>query len=232
MTKMRVAMAVLFTAILIGGLVAGALTISRSIRGPDPESIASASLQSVREQARLTAFAARFVAAVTSSQERFGLTAQKTLIMPGMVRYEIDLAKIDEGDLEWDEAGNRLTVIIPPIEVSRPEIQLSELQEYDSGGLLMRLTNAEQRLDAANRRRAEEELARQARQALPLRLARDAARRAIERSFAMPLKAAGIDAQVRVRFADEPDDAPSYLDRSRRIEDVLGERERSSATGS
>lgn len=232
MTKMRVAMAVLFTAILIGGLVAGALTISRSIRGPDPESIASASLQSVREQARLTAFAARFVAAVTSSQERFGLTAQKTLIMPGMVRYEIDLAKIDEGDLEWDKAGNRLTVIIPPIEVSRPEIQLSELQEYDSGGLLMRLTNAEERLDAANRRRAEEELARQARQALPLRLARDAARRAIERSFAMPLKAAGIDAQVRVRFADEPDDAPSYLDRSRRIEDVLGERERSSATGS
>lgn len=63
----------------------------------------------------------------------------------------------------------------------------------------MRLTNAEQRLDAANRRRAEEELARQARQALPLRLARDAARNAIERSFAMPLKAAGIDAQVALR---------------------------------
>lgn len=232
MTKVRVAMAVLLAAVLIGGLVAGALTISRSIRGPDAESIASASLQSVREQARLTAFAARFVAAVTSSQERFGLTAQKTLIMPGMVRYEIDLAKIDDSDLEWDKADNRLTVIIPPIEVSRPEIQLGELQEYDSGGLLMRLTNAEERLDAANRRRAEEELARQARQALPMRLARDAARRAIERSFAMPLKAAGLDAQVRVRFADEPDDAPSYLDRSRRIEDVLGERERSSATGS
>jgi hypothetical protein len=231
MAKVRVAMAVLFAAILIGGLALGALTISRSIRGPDPESIASASLQSVREQARLTAFAARFVAAVTSSQERFGLTAQKTLIMPGMVRYEIDLAKIGDGDLEWDEAYKRLTVTIPAIEVSRPEIQLSELQEYDSGGLLMRFTNAEERLDAANRRRAEEELARQARQALPLRLARDAARHAIERSFAMPLKAAGIDAQVSVRFADEPDGAPSYLDRSRRIEDVLGERERSSATG-
>lgn len=230
MTKVRAVMAVLLAAILIGGLIAGALTISRSIRGPDPESIASASLQSVREQARLTAFAARFVAAVTSSQERFGLRAQKTLIMPGMVRYEIDLAKIDDSDLEWDETDNRLTVIVPPVEVSRPEIQLGELQEYDSGGLLMRLTNAEERLDAANRRRAEEELARQARQALPLRLARDAARRAIERTFAMPLKAAGLDAQVRVRFADEPDDAPSYLDRSRRIEDVLGER--SSANGS
>ena len=196
MTKVRVTMAVLLTAVLIGGLVAGALTISRSIKGPDPESIASASLQSVREQARLTAFAARFVAAVTSSQERFGLTAQKTLIMPGMVRYEIDLAKIGDGDLAWDEASKRLTVTIPPIEVSRPEIQLSELQEYDSGGLLMRLTNAEERLDAANRQRAEEELARQATQALPMRLARDAARRAIERSFAMPLKAAGIEVDM------------------------------------
>ncbi|TFI58685.1 hypothetical protein E2493_08600 [Sphingomonas parva] len=41
-------------------------------------------------------------------------------------------------------------------------------------------------------------------QPVPMRLARDAARRAIERSFAMPLKAAGKDANVAVRFLDRP----------------------------
>lgn len=217
-------------AALVLGLVIGALLVAGSRlndlfgRGPDPETIAAASLQSVREQARLTPFAARFVAVVTSSQQRFGLSARKTLIMPGMVRYEIDLSRIRQEDLSWDASANRLSIVIPPLEISQPQVDLSGLQEYGSDGLLMRLTNAEDRLDAANRERGEQELIRQARQALPMRLARDAARRAIERSFAMPLKAAGLDAEVSVAFADEPGQEPSYLDRSRRMQDVLREK--------
>lgn len=214
---------------LLLGLVAGALIMASSRigdifgGGPDPQSIASASLQSVKEQARLTPFAARFVAVVTSTQNRFGLSAQKTLIMPGMVRYELDLSKIQQRDLRWDEAGKTLTVRIPPLEISQPQIDLAELQEYESRGILMRLTNAEDRIDAANRKRGQQELLRQARQPLPMKLARDAARRAVERSFTMPLKAAGIDATVRVSFADEPAASRSYLDRSRRMEDVVGD---------
>jgi hypothetical protein len=90
----------------------------------------------------------------------------------------------------------------------------------------MALTDAENTLDAVNRKRGQQELMRQARAAMPVRLARDAARRAVERSFAMPLRAAGIEAQVDVRFADEPGSRdPSLMDRSRRVEDVLKERE-------
>jgi hypothetical protein len=178
----------------------------------------------MREQARLTPFAARFVAVVTSTQSRFGLNAKKTLIMPGMVRYEIDLAKLQQRDLAWDQAAKKLSVTLPPLEISRPEINLNELQEYDSGGVLMALTSAEDRIDAANRQRGQEELVRQARAALPMRLAREAAKRAVERSFEMPLRAAGIEAEVEARFADEARQEPSYLDRSRRPEDVLKER--------
>jgi hypothetical protein len=211
--------------LVLGILLMGAVRFADMFgRGPDPETIAAASLQSVREQARLTPFAARFVAVVTSSQQRFGLSARKTLIMPGMVRYELDLSKIRQQDLSWNASASRLSVRIPPLEISQPQINLSELQEYGSEGLLMRLTDAEERLDAANRKQGQQELMRQARQALPMRLARDAARRAVERSFAMPLKAAGIDAEVQVAFSDEPQPDPSYLDRSRRIEDVLRER--------
>jgi hypothetical protein len=43
----------------------------------------------------------------------------------------------------------------------------------------------------------------QAHDALPMRLAAEAARSAIERSFAMPLKAAGVDATVVARFGAE-----------------------------
>ena len=40
----------------------------------------------------MVAFTGRFVAVVTARETRFGLTARKTLIMPGSVRYGIDLA--------------------------------------------------------------------------------------------------------------------------------------------
>ncbi|MBF6873301.1 hypothetical protein HN308_20165, partial [Acinetobacter baumannii] len=56
----------------------------------------------------------------------------------------------------------------------------------------------------ANRKRAQEELIKQAKGATPMRLAQRAARTAVEQSFAMPLKAAGIDASVTARFADAP----------------------------
>ncbi|QAY78521.1 DUF4230 domain-containing protein [Sphingosinicella sp. BN140058] len=217
---------VLLVGLIIGGLLVASLRVGDWFRGPDPETIAAASLQSVREQARLTPFSARFVAVVTSTQRRFGLSAEKTLIMPGTVRYELDLAKLRQQDMDWDDTTKILSISLPPLEISAPQIDPAEVREYGGGGLLGTLTDAEKVLDASNRQAGQVELKRQAMQAMPLRLARDAARRAVERSFAMPLKAAGIDdATVNVRFRDEGRTDPSQLDRSRRIEDVLRERQ-------
>jgi hypothetical protein len=64
----------------------------------------------------------------------------------------------------------------------------------------MALTDVSSDLDAANKAAGQGELIRQAQEQLPMRLARQAALNAIERSFAMPLKAAGIDATVTARF--------------------------------
>lgn len=212
--------------LVLGALLVGSLRVGDWFEGPDPETIAAASLQSMREQARLTTMAGRYVAVVTSTQRRFGLSAEKTLIMPGLVRYEVDLAKLDQGDVAWDAATETLSVRLPPLEVSGPQIDFESVREYQDGRVLMALTDVEQTLDQANRRRGQQELIRQARQPMPMRLARDAAKKAVARSFAMPLRAAGIEANVEVRFADEAADDPSYLDRSRRIEDVLEERQR------
>lgn len=210
-------------ALVVLAVAAVWMLADRVERGAAPETIVSASLQGLREQNRLSAFTASYVAVVTSTQRRLGvLSARKTLIMPGLVRYEVDLAKLQLGDLRWDAASKTLSVELPAVELVGPQVDLSAVREYDDGGILMRVTDVGQRLDAANRRAAQSELLRQARQAVPMRLARDAHRRAIERSFALPLAAAGIDAKVEARFADERPNGNERerWDRSRSLEEV------------
>jgi len=181
----------------------GAAWRLRAVFMPDPTSIARASLEAVRAQDRLTPFAARFVAVVTSEEKRFGLSARKTLIMPGLVRYSLDLGKLHDRDLTWDATSKTLAVTLPPLDIEGPEVDLTAIREYDGGGVLMALTDAEKDLDQSNRKAGQAELLTQAHAALPMRLARDAARGAIERSFALPLKAAGLEATVTAKFADE-----------------------------
>ena len=172
-------------------------------RGYAPETVVAASLQGLRDQNVLVPFTARYVAVVTSTQARLGLEAKKTLIMPGTVRYELDLGSLEPSDLDWDAGTNALTVTLPPLRLAGPEIDLDSISEFRDGVILLTLTDAEKTLDAANRKAAQDELIKQARDAVPMRLAQNAARAAIEQSIAMPLKAAGIDAKVAARFADE-----------------------------
>lgn len=197
---------------------------------PDPVSIASASLDGLREQNRLIVFSASYNAAVTTTMTRMGLSARKTLIMPGSVRYEVDLAKLDADSVRWDAQTGTLSVEMPPIEIARPEVQIDQIQSYSEGGILMKLTDAEKTLDEANRKKGVAELAKQAKNPLQMRLARDAARRAVESSFVLPLRAAGLDAKVDAFFAFERGaDNKDRWDVSRPIKDVLADKERQNA---
>jgi hypothetical protein len=198
--------------------------IKRQFAAPSPVTVAQASLEGLREQNRLSTFAARYVAVVTSTQSRLGLSAKKTLIMPGMIRYEVDLSKLQQRNLKWDAGANKLTITLPPVEVVGPEVDINNIREYGEGGILMSLTNVEDKLDEANRKAGQAELVRQAREETPMRLARDATRRAVERSFLMPLKAVGVNATVEVLFPDEVKGPSEQWDVSRSIEDVLANR--------
>ncbi len=190
--------------------------------GPDPMEIANATLLSVREQGRQTVFVGRFAAIATASESRFGMSARKTLIMPGQVRYAVDLSRLRREHLAWDSATRTLTVTLPPLEIAGPQLDLNQVQEYSEGGMLMALTDAGRTIDSANNRAAQEELTRQARGPLPMNEARSAAMRDVARSFALPLRASGIDASVAARFVG-PDgrEQASFLDRPRRIEDRI-----------
>ncbi len=209
-------------ALLLGALLGFVLRPALRAPTPDPLAIAHAASLSVREHGRLTSFTGRYVAIVSSRRTRFGLTARKTLIMPGSVRYSVDLSRLRRQNLEWDAPTRTLSVTLPPLEISGPTIDLNQVQEYSEGGILMALTDAERTLDQANRRSAQDELMRQARERTPTSLARDAAMRVVARSFAMPLRAAGVDASVSVRFVDPSGrEEASFLDRPNRIEDAV-----------
>jgi hypothetical protein len=170
---------------------------------PDPVTIATASIQGLREQNKLSAFQASYVAVVTSTQSRFGLSTERTVIMPGTVDYDVDLSKLTRRDVVWDAKSKTLGVTLPQPMPSAPRININAIKTYGRDGVLGTFTDVGLQLDNTNRVAAQKELASQALQPEPMKLARDATRRAVEQSFALPLRAAGLDATVRVRFAGE-----------------------------
>jgi hypothetical protein len=216
---------------LVLGLLLGTFTgiADKLFGGPNPKTIASESLQAMRAENRLSVFAARYVSVVTSSEQQLGglLSSQRTLILPGNVRYELDLSKLQPKDVIWDASAKTLRVQMPEIEVAGPDVDINAVKEYGGGGVLSALTNANQQLDQTNRDRAVRDLRGQATAAVPMQLARQAARLAVERSFAMPLLAAGFkDVKVVARFPTEGIDDPSYVDLSTPYEQAMKEAER------
>jgi hypothetical protein len=183
----------------------------------------------MRAQNRLIAFVARYVSVVSSEQQRLGglVSSERTLVLPGDVRYELDLSKLEPGDVTWDNSSHTLRVQLPEVEIAGPDVDLTAAREFGDGGVLSALTNADQQLDQTNRARAVADLRKQASAEVPMRLARQAARQAVERSFAMPLLAAGFkDVKVVARFPTEGTDEPSYLDLSTPYEEAIKEAER------
>lgn len=216
-------------ALLLGLALGGAGLLGSLFGGPNPEVIATSSLESMRAQNRLVVFVARYVSVTSAKESRLGFSTEHTLILPGDVRYELDLSKLNQGDVKWDGGSNTLAVRLPDVEIAGPDVDLAHAREYGSGGLLAAFTNTSQGLDQANRAKAVADLRNQARGETPMRLARAAARQAVERSFAMPLKAAGFrDAKVVARFPGEGD-ATSAWDVSTSYENAVKEAEKREA---
>jgi len=216
-------------ALLLGLALGGAGLLGGLFGGPDAKSIATSSLESMRAQNKLDVFVARYVSVTTARESRLGFSTERTLILPGDVRYVLDLSKLQQDDVKWDKGSNTLSVRLPDVQIAGPDVDLAHAREYGSGGLLAAFTNAEQGLDQANRAKAVADLRKQAMGEVPMRLARQAARQAVERSFAMPLKAAGFEeAKVVARFAGEATDT-SQWDVSTSYENAVKEAERREA---
>jgi hypothetical protein len=217
--------------LLLAALVAAALALAfftgRWLTAPDrlePDELARTGLETLRVQNRLSVLRASFVTVQTRREEAaFGLlTAERTLLLPGAVAYEVDLARLRDGDVRWDEATRTMTVTAPPVEVVGPEVDVQRMKSFQSGRFAELIGGAEARLDQVTRTAALADLRGQAAAPAMIVMAQDAARRAIAANFALPLRAAGLDARVTVRFRGDPVPNDDRVDTTRSLREVLG----------
>jgi hypothetical protein len=187
---------------LLALIMGGVWWIARQSQ-PQISSIVASTLESMQEQNRLLTFTNNSTATVTTTQSRYGLTAKKTLIVKGVMRYEVDMAKLTADDVRWDAKSKTISVRIPPIEIAPPQIDLNSIQEYGEGGILRTLTDVDATLDAANRTKAQAQLVEQAKSPVIMELARAASKKAVLKNFATPLAAAGVSATVTPFFDGE-----------------------------
>ncbi len=186
-------------------LIGGGIWFAVKQNEPQMGSVVASTLDALQEQNRLLTFTNTSTATVTTTQSRYGLSAKKTLIVKGVMRYEVDMAKLTADDVRWDAASKTLSVRIPPIEIAPPQIDLNSIQEYGEGGILRSLTNVDSALDSANRAKAQTQLVTQAQSLVLMDLARAASKKAVAKNFEAPLKAAGIEAVITPFFDGERD---------------------------
>ena len=159
------------------------------------------------KQNSLTVFSSRFEVVAESEDTRgvMGvpvLRSRQATIVPATVEYRLDLSGMERGDFVWDEAGDRLTVTLPQLQTSRPNIDEGAARVFTEGAYVTR--DAAQDLARNNSQQAERKATAFAKNPEILALARQAAREAVRQNLTIPLQVAGYgDVSVDVRFEDE-----------------------------
>lgn len=164
----------------------------------------AASMAAFEKQNRLTVFTAQLSPVVTSSDERLLglLESSQVAVIPARVDYTLDLSEMDHSRLTWNEQGQQLDVRLPPLTISRPNLDEGRAQYLNRGMWIDRKTQTN--LTRASTQTAEREAAKQAANPVLLNLARAAAKQAIRQNLAIPLEVAGYDrVTVSVRFDGE-----------------------------
>ncbi len=171
---------------------------------PDHGDPVAASLLAFEKQDRLTVFTAQLAPVVSADDSRiFGmLKSRQVAVIPARVDYTIDLQKMDKARMAWDAKGQRLTVTLPPLQLSRPNLDEAHAQYLREGVWIT--GDAQAQLTRDNTLTAERMAGEQARNPALLGLAREAARGAMRQNLAIPLEVAGYgNVQVEVKFDGE-----------------------------
>jgi len=162
------------------------------------------SLAAFEKANRLTVFSAQLAPVVASDDERLMglLTSRQIAVIPARVDYTLDLSKMTRSSMAWDEEAQRLTVTLPPLTVSRPNLDEGRAQYLREGVWITR--TAQDDLTRANTKLAEQQAVEQAANPVLMNLARAAAKDAVRQNLSAPLQVSGHPAAtVVVRFAGE-----------------------------
>jgi hypothetical protein len=172
------------------------------VHGGDP---LATTLTAFEKQNRLTVFSAQLSPVVANDDESlFGmLKSRQVAVIPARVDYTIDLSQMGKDRLSWNAEARRLDVRLPPLKLSRPNLDEARAQYLREGVWIT--STAQDRLTHANSQLAEKQAGEQAANPVLMGLARAAARDAIRQNLTIPLQVAGYgDVMVAVRFDGEP----------------------------
>lgn len=162
------------------------------------------SLVAFEKQNKLMVFSAQLAPVVASQDSRlFGaIQSRQVAVIPARVDYTLDLSKMGRDRLGWDESSRTLSVLLPPLAISKPNLDEGRAQYLREGIWITR--DAQDNLTRKNTRLAESQAMEQAANPILVNLARSAAKDAIRQNLAIPLEVAGFgDVTVAVRFDGE-----------------------------
>jgi len=163
------------------------------------------SLIAFEKQDRLSVFSAQLAPVVSSDDSRmFGLVKSKQVaVIPARVDYAIDLGAVGRDRMKWNAATQMLSVRLPPLSVTRPNLDEARAQYLREGVWITR--DAQAKLTRDNTRLAEQMAVEQASNPVLMNLARGAAKEAIRQNLSIPLQVAGYgNVKVVVSFDGEP----------------------------
>lgn len=163
------------------------------------------SLVAFQKQDQLSVFSAQLAPVVSSDDSRmFGLVHSKQVaVIPARVDYAIDLGGVGRDRMKWDAVNKTLSVRLPPLTVTRPNLDEARAQYLREGVWITR--DAQAKLTRDNTRLAEQLAVEQAGNPVFMNLARGAAKEAIRQNLSIPLEVAGYgNVKVVVSFDGEP----------------------------
>ncbi len=175
------------------------------VLSPNPGDPLGTSLTAFEKQNKLTVFSAQLSPVVASDDNQLLglLKSRQVAVIPARVDYTLDLSQMNRDRLAWDAGKKRLDVLLPPLTVSRPNLDESRAQYLREGVWIT--AKAAERMGRANTRLAEQQAMSQAANPTLMGLARAAAKDAIRQNLAIPLQVAGFgDVAVSARFDGEP----------------------------
>lgn len=166
--------------------------------------VLATSLTAFEKQNRLTVFSAQLSPVVASNEEALLglLKSRQVAVIPARVDYVLDLSAMGRDRLAWDAATQKLSVRLPPLQLTPPNLDEGRAQYLREGVWISRST--QDQLTRENTLAAEKQARAQAANPVLVQLARAAAKDAVRQNLAIPLQVAGYDRiTVAVRFDGE-----------------------------
>jgi hypothetical protein len=171
--------------------------------GSDDDVVATL-VTSVQKMNDLTVFGAQLFSIAKTEREGLisPLDTTTYVIVPGAVRYVVNLSKLDRSAFTWDARTSTLVAVLPdpqPTDVNVDGARAKVLVD----GVDLAGGDERQRILQKSLAVARDDIAKKAREPFFMSSARDAGRAALAQNFAAPLVAAGLKPTIVIRFQSE-----------------------------